>query len=219
MKVGTDGVLLGAWVNTDKAGRILDIGTGTGLIALMMAQKSVALIDAVEIDESAYLQAIENIKASSWKGRINIYKESFQNFAEKTTKQYDIIVSNPPFFSKSLKPGNQQRHHARHDTNLPLAELSENAPGMLKKSGCLNLILPFPLKDEIIKNFETNGLFLVRKQLIRPKPNKPAKRILLEFSKIKKPLINEKDITIEKDKRHDYTKEYIELTKEFYLNF
>lgn len=219
MKVGTDGVLLGSWTNTGQAKSILDVGTGTGLIALMLAQKSAAHIDAVEIDEPAYAQACENVQSSPWPGRITIYKDSFQRFAGKAKKQYDIVLSNPPYFSKSLNPPDSQRNQARHDISLSFADLIENASLLLKKSGKLNLILPCPLHENLIKEAEKKGLFITRKWWIKPNKQKEPKRVLLEFSKTNKPLTDEKTLTIEKDKRHDYTKGYIELTKNFYLNF
>ena len=123
MKVSTDGVLLGAWVEPGNASAILDIGTGTGLIGIMLAQKSGAKIDAVEIEPHAYRQAIENVLDCPWKERIMVTNSSFQDYSKHSSLKYDLIVTNPPFFSNSLKTPHDGRNLARHNDILPPEEL------------------------------------------------------------------------------------------------
>jgi tRNA1Val (adenine37-N6)-methyltransferase len=218
MKVGTDGVLLGAWANVESADRILDIGTGTGLIALMMAQRSNAAIDAVEIDSNACEQAQENVNQSLWSNRIKIIHQSFQDFATKTKTKYDLIVSNPPYFQNSLTPPRENRTKARHNTDLQLADILIGALNCLSESGTLSLILPYIEGSLFIVKAAEQGLFCVRKTNVLPKPGRKPKRLLLEFKKIKKPFI-EQQLVVELNKRHEYSDDYKNLTKDFYLKF
>ena len=142
MKVGTDAVLLGSWVDPKSAEHILDIGTGTGLIALMLAQKSPAEIDAVDIDENACRQAEENFNSSPWAGRVHIFHQSFQEFSTTTKLQYDLVVSNPPYFHHASKPPEEARLNARHNDQLSFIELAEGVKKILNSSGRFCLILP-----------------------------------------------------------------------------
>lgn len=219
MKVGTDGVLLGAWTDTQNAFKILDAGCGTGLIALMLAQKSAAQIDAIDVDESAAKQASSNIRESKWNDRIRVYHNSLQKQAKDTALKYDLIVCNPPFFHNALKPENESRANARHSSNLPYPELIDSAFSLLNDSGRLSLIIPYSDVDSLTelalnKDFSTNRLCRVI-----PKPNKITKRVLVEFTKatVNKPL--EEELLIENEQRHHYTNEYISLTKDYYLKF
>ncbi len=143
MKVGTDGVLLGAWADCDNAKRILDIGTGTGLIALMMAQRSQAQIDAIEIDEHASEQAIENVNRSPWASRVNVINKSLQDYSKVENKAYDLIVSNPPYFQNSMFAPDKKRTDARHNSNLELEDLLKGAKKLLSNDGKLSIILPY----------------------------------------------------------------------------
>ena len=217
MKVGTDGVLLGAWANCENAKNILDIGTGTGLIALMLAQRSNGKIDALEIDEVACKQAKENVENSLWRERINIVNKSFQDFSKTAHKKYDLIVSNPPYFQNSLFAPDEKRTNARHNSNLELEDIIDGAK-LLDEEGILSIILPYLEGNMfILKSFEKE-LYCIRQTKVLPKPNREPKRLLLEFMKIKKPLI-EQEIIIELNKRHEYSEAYKNLTKDFYLAF
>lgn len=182
MKVGTDGVLLGAWSNVHNAKQILDIGTGTGLISLMLAQRSdeFALIDGVEIDEAAFQQAAANVKASPWPHKVHIHHTSIQQF--RTDKNYDLIVSNPPFFANSLRPPNEQRNRTRHNDELPFSELTEAAKRHLKPSGRFCVILPREEGNSFIQLAAKSYLFCNQKVAIKYKQSKPIERYLLEFS-------------------------------------
>lgn len=216
MKVGTDGVLLGAWANVTQTEHILDIGTGTGLISLMLAQRSGAHIDAIDIDKDAFVQASGNVIQSPFSNRIHVYGISLNEFYKNPPRSYDLIVSNPPYFADSLKSPLENRNKARHNDSLSLNELIEISCGLLKEKGKLALILPVERQEELMYLSTINHLYLVRQTNVIPKPGSAPKRILIEMTKhpSAEPTID--TLTIELD-RHVYTKEYIDLTKEFYL--
>jgi tRNA1Val (adenine37-N6)-methyltransferase len=144
MKVGTDGVLLGAWASVPlPGGRVLDVGTGTGLIALMIAQRTVNVeVDALEIDPSSALQAKENFRNSPWRERLSCMHVSFQDYAARCKTQYDLLICNPPFFSASSKTPSSEKNLARHDDSLGLDDLFKGAVGLMKKNSLISLILP-----------------------------------------------------------------------------
>ena len=160
MKVGTDGVLLGAWAGTESCSRILDVGTGTGLIALMLAQRSKAVVDAIDIDADACLQAQENAESSLFAGRINVFHSDLVDFAQASTHLYDLIVSNPPYFVDSLKCPNLQRNTARHTDTLTLEDLLQYSRKLLAPQGRIALILPYDQKDRLTDCIQTQNLFL-----------------------------------------------------------
>ena len=218
MKVGTDGVIIGAWADCEGSTKILDIGTGTGLISLMLAQRSNAYIDAIEIDKNSFFQAKENILNSDWDNRINIFNISFQNFNKNKSNIYDLIVSNPPYFINSLKANTPERTNARHNNLLTHNELLDGVNRLLTKKGVFCLILPYEQTQGFIKLANKYGLYRNKILKVKPTANKEPKRSLIELRK--ENLKNEETfLIIEKDKRHDYTKEYKELTKDYYLAF
>ena len=219
MKVGMDGVLIGSWTDASKAKRILDVGTGTGLIALMMAQKnSSAQIDAIEIDPDAFQEAVLNVKQSPWNDRIRIELSSFQDFAELTSLKYDLIVSNPPFFSNGVKAPLENRAQARHSDSLPLDVLISGVTNMLTEKGRIALVLPVECLPEIEQLAGSNKLIISRLCWVKPNPQKPDFRILIELTNTEC-TIQQETLMIEFEKHHDYTPEYKELTKDFYLKF
>ncbi len=216
MKVGTDGVLLGAWTKTPN-GNILDIGSGTGLIAILLAQRTKsALITAIDINQNAYLQTLQNVNECKWKDRIQVFHSSVQNF--KSTIKYDLIISNPPYFIDSTKAPQHERNTARHTDELSFLDLIDAVKKLLKKDGLFSIILPTKEAQLFIKDAQKKGLYLNRKCLVKPNPNKAVKRMLLEFSFYITGL-KEEELTIETEKRHHYSKEYIILTQDFYLKF
>ncbi len=216
MKVGTDGVLLGAWSKTTEC-NTLDIGTGTGLIALMLAQRTqTALIDAIEIDEAASKEAQKNFIKSNWKDRLTSINSSLQDF--HPSKRYDLIISNPPFFIDATKAPQTNRNTARHTDSLSFTELIKAVKRLLTDDGIFSLILPVNEAEQFIKIAFEAQFYLNRKCLVKPNPTKAAKRVLMEFSFNKSTLLEE-ELTIETEKRHIYTEEYITLTKDFYLKF
>lgn len=221
MKVGTDGILLGAWANISDNSQILDIGTGTGLLALMMAQRSpLSNIDAVEIEEEAYGQAKENIEKSPWCDRINIFHAPIQDFANNCSKQYDLIISNPPFFEKASKSSQKSRNLARHSDSLSQTDILQMASLLLKPTGHLAVIYPTDLADNFLNKAKDFHLFCDRKTYVRPTPKTDIKRILLELSSTLSSIQGEtqETILVVEERKHIYTQDYINLAKDFYLN-
>ncbi len=216
MKVGTDGVLLGSWVKAGKAKRILDIGTGTGLIALMMAQKSDSLIDAIDIDVGAFQQARVNVRHSPWHHRISVYLCSLQYYAINPPARYDLLVSNPPYFIDAAKSGTPARNVARHtDETLSFDDLISGVLRLLKPSGRFCLILPCKEGSVFFQKAVTRGLFCNHITRVKTKPDKQEKRLLMEFTFHQKGIIDDQ-LVIQEDEL-TFTKEYIELTKDYYL--
>lgn len=216
MKVGVDSVILGAWVNLNDTDTILDIGTGTGLLALMMAQRSDAMIFAMEIDDLACSEAISNVQGSPWPDKIRVIHSSFQDFAEKCTTNFDHIVSNPPYFENSSQPEDQRRKNARHNDELPFTDLISGSRNLLSEKGKLSVILPVNMAQSFIRLANDMGLFLNRTQWIRHRPGKPFHRQLMEFSK-NETSIDESVLVIEE--QNEFTDDYKNLTREFYLAF
>lgn len=214
MKVGTDGVLLGAWARVEQANRILDIGTGTGLLALMAAQRNdTAIIDAIEIESNAYQQAKENIQAVHWRERISVFFQALQNY--NPPYHFDCILCNPPFFKKSTKAPNIGRTLARHNDTLPFSELMEHAARLLIPQGIFCIILPVKEAQECIALGKKHHLFPQYITQVRPNLDKPVKRHLIQFGFQEKSIIT--DELIIEYKRHQYSPKYEELTKAFYL--
>lgn len=182
MKVGTDGALLGAWADVQHATQILDIGTGTGVIALMLAQRASesVTIDAVEIDDQAYADARENIATSPWHDRIHVHHTAIQQFNPST--RFDLIVTNPPYFQKSYKPPTAQRETARHTERLTFDEILEAVEKLLAATGKFNVILPYTEGLQFITLAQHKGLYCTRKWVFRTRENKPVERFLLEFA-------------------------------------
>lgn len=213
MKVGTDGVLLGAWTNVENIKNALDIGAGSGLIALMLAQRNRdMLIDAIDIDNNAVEQAGENVMRSSFSSQIRCFNTSLQEFALNCNQKYDLIVSNPPYFDQSLKSPEKNRSVARHTDSLPVDELIKLSSKLLTFDGRLSVIYPFEYKNYLLHQ---DYLFVTRVTNVYPVPDSLPKRVLIEFSKQRSSL-EENDLLIEK-KRHVYSDEFVSLAKDYYL--
>ncbi len=217
MKVGTDGILLGAWVNTAHCKQILDVGTGTGLIALMLAQRTWANITGIEMEEKAALEARQNIADSPWENRINVQHISLQKFTKSAANTFDLIISNPPFFSNALKAEHENRTLARHNDSLPLSDLVSCSFRLLNPDGRLAVILPPEQAKELEVVACEKEFTLIRETEIRPNSRKKVNRILLEFSKKEAAL--EKDCLTIYGENGEYTKPFKSLTKIFYLRF
>ena len=217
MKIGTDAVLLGAWADVDsQPNSILDIGAGTGILALMMAQRSGAeLIDALEIDDAAYEQCVGNFEASDWGDRLFCYHASLDEFTEEIEDQYDLIISNPPFYTDSFKTENEERNKARFEDAMPFTELLKSVSKLLSPTGQFNVVIPFSEEISFIELAGKEGLYPSRVLHVRGQKSSPVKRILMCF-RFEKQTIETQELTIE-IARHQYTKEYINLTKDFYL--
>jgi tRNA1Val (adenine37-N6)-methyltransferase len=216
-KVGTDGVLLGAAADVGGVKRILEIGTGTGLIALMLAQRSEAEIVALEPDYGSYNQACENVHLSIWNNRIKVINSDLQSW-HTDTERYDLIATNPPYFKDSLRNPDLRKANTRHNDSLTAEELLKGVARLLEETGKFQLILPYVEGIIFIAEAITYGFYCNSILKIRPLPTSEIRRLILTFSRIKS-LTTEKFLTIERGKRHEFTEDYINLTKEFYLKF
>ncbi len=217
MKIGTDSVLLGAWVDIDFLPEsILDIGTGTGIISLQMAQRSEAeIIDALEIEPNAFEQAVENFEDSNWEDRLFCYHTSIQEFTNEIDEKYDLIISNPPFFNSKHKETESNRALARQTESLSFQDLLSATAKLLSETGNCAFIIPFNEEDKFLKIAKTYKLFPIKITRVKGTKTTPIKRSLLQFSFQKSiPKINELIIEIE---RHIYTEDYKNLVKEFYF--
>lgn len=216
MKVGTDGVLLGAWASVRNAHKILDVGTGTGLVALMLAQRSLpdADIVALEIDKAAAGQAGENVARSPWKERIEVVQADFRNY--QSSDKFDVIVSNPPYFVDSLECPDQQRNAARHNDSLTYEELLEGVAGLLAEDGAFTIVIPTDVADRVKMIATAKNLYTVRQLNVITKPGGIPKRTLITFTFSNQECVVEELLT--ELARHQYSEEYIALTREYYLN-
>jgi tRNA1Val (adenine37-N6)-methyltransferase len=217
MKIGTDAVLLGAWANLEsQPNSILDIGAGTGILALMMAQRSTAeLIDALEIDPAAYEQCVTNFEASDWSDRLFCYHAALNEFTEEIEEQYDLIISNPPFYTTPFKTENEVRNKARFEDAMPFNKLLKSVAKLLSPNGNFNVIIPFSEELSFIEMAAKQALYPSKILHIRGQKSSPLKRSLMCFT-FKKQIVEKEELTIE-IARHQYTKEYMTLTKDFYL--
>ena len=228
MKVGTDGVLLGAWASpayddgkgaaSDTALRILDVGTGSGLIAMMLAQRFPhSHVEGIDIDEAAISQAAENVENSVFRGRIAISKTDYRDI-EQFCNRYDLIVSNPPFYKEDTLSGNTARDTARHTSSLPFETLIANTANLLLPSGVFCIIIPYQSAGDFISICVQEKLYLTRRMDVKPTPQKPPNRSLLAFSHA---IGNAGDIEHQSltlyDATNHRTEEYTLMTKDFYL--
>jgi tRNA1Val (adenine37-N6)-methyltransferase len=216
MKVNTDGVLLGAWTNITSAKNVLDIGAGTGLISLMIAQRSNAIITGVEIEKNAAEEAFRNVQNSEWNNRISILHNSFQEFAETSDIQFDVIVTNPPFFSNSAKNTNPYLSIARHNHLLPFEDIISGSEKLLNDNGILSLILPASAAQEFTDKAGHEKLFLNRLTLVKPFPHKEPNRCLLEFGKKQSDCKNS-TMSVFDETGKNYSAEFKTLARDFYL--
>lgn len=217
MKVGTDGVLLGSWTPLENNPYdILDIGTGTGLVALMLAQRSFAeQIDALEIEENAFEQAVGNFEESPWNDRLFCYHTGIEEFTKEIEDQYDLIVCNPPFFQSNNQIEDKARETARFYDILPFEELIESASLLLSDTGVFSVVIPFEEEENFISIAKTFGLFPFKITHVKGTPTSKIKRSLIAFSKEEKEITS--DILTLEIERHHYTPEFTELVKDFYL--
>ena len=217
MKIGTDGVLLGAWTPIiNNPFNVLDIGAGTGILSLMIAQRSNAeQIDTIEIDEDAYEQCVENFEASPWGDKLFCFHAGLDEFVDEPEDEYDLIISNPPFYTDDYKTDNTSRDLARFEDALPFEELIEAAALLLSDNGIFSVIIPYKEEERFVAMCKILDLFPLKITRVKGTPTSEIKRSLLAFCRMEQtPLIDELIIEIS---RHNYTREYIELTKDFYL--
>lgn len=217
MKIGTDSVLLGAWVNMEKEGRVLDVGTGTGILSLMLSQRYTCYIDAIEIESDAAEQAMDNFNNSPWRNYLNVVNSSFQDYVSTCKSTYELIISNPPYFTSGDTSGRENRANARHTVSLNLTSLLELSSRILNPSGTISLILPYDTRRLLSEVISKTNLWLSRETLIKPNPDSAPERMLIELSNRMPASIERKGMFIEYPDRGGYSEEFIGLTQAYYL--
>jgi tRNA1Val (adenine37-N6)-methyltransferase len=217
LKVGTDGVLFGAWVNYDGANRILDIGTGTGVLALVAAQRcATATIDAVEIDDAAAGQAAENAAASPWGDRVRVHRMDVRRM--NASEPFDLIICNPPYYAGYSTAADERVGLAKHSDELLFPELVASVDRLLPAVGRFALIIPLNREPELLALAAQVGLKCIRRCVVKYVAHRPAKRVLMEFDRVGGTIRHE-ELTIENTGPFDYTPEYRALISDLMLNF
>ncbi|EIC84397.1 tRNA1(Val) (adenine(37)-N6)-methyltransferase [Serratia sp. M24T3] len=219
MKVGTDGVLLGAWAPISQASRILDIGSGTGLVALMLAQRTAeeVLVDAVELESEAASQALENFAESPWQQRLRIFAEDINHFSRRSAHQYDLIVSNPPYFESAVACRDEARNAARYTETLTHDALLRCAEQLITAAGTFCVVLPFEIGLAFEQSAQQRAWHTRARIDIRDRPGKPLNRMLLALSKQwREPEHHELAL---REQLNVYSTEFRELIADFYLNY
>jgi tRNA1Val (adenine37-N6)-methyltransferase len=219
MKVGTDSVLLGSWLCLNDDELVLDIGTGCGILALMAAQESSASIVALDIDHKAYIQAQANVNSSVWSNRIKCIHSSIQDYSiNYNGNLFDHVITNPPYFTNSLKSPVEGRNKARHNDDLPFDSLIDSVYSLLKDGGRLSIVLPFDVNVSFINQCTLKGFSVKRQLTVKPRIDKTPNRILLELVKGNGDDLEIGELSIRDEKGH-YTSSYKALTSKYYLNF
>ncbi len=219
MKIGTDGVLLGSVAAQYPARRLLDIGTGCGLIALMLAQKFPGQITAIDIDPNAISLARENVANSPWPEKVRVREISFQDFVKTTAKKYSLLVCNPPYFHDSLHSPCKKRSLARHSQGLPQQVMLEGVRQVIEPEGIFVLILPFEQEKDFIQKAKGVSLFLKRRIRVKPTPEKIPSRVIMVFGLKPAETVIEEELVIEAGGRHQYSAKYKALTRDYYPAF
>ena len=223
MKVGTDGVLLGAWSDIQNTVSVLDIGTGTGLIAIMLAQRLEAVENAfvhgVEIDEQAFKQAQQNMALSPFAELVKCYHQSVQDFAHTATERYDLIISNPPFFTGGTFSHNQDKNNVRHTVKLSHNDLLNTTRQLLQKTGKFTVILPLIEGMRFIEVARSYGFYNTKRTDVRPRADKNIERLLLQFEFTERAIERNELVLLEGTSERDYSAAYKTLTRDFYINF
>lgn len=215
MKVGTDGVLLGAWCSCASAKNVLDIGTGTGVISLLIAQRnSTAKITGIDPDPDAIQDARENFANAPWSYRLCAIETPLEKF--DPGQSFDLIVSNPPYFENSLQSPSAGRTTARHTASLSPGQFAE-ATALLSEKGVISGIYPTTTFEKFDRLMAEKSFYAKRITRVKPTPNKETHRVLFEYKKGEQTSHEMSELVIEQAGRHHYSHEYIELTKDFYL--
>lgn len=218
LKIGTDSILLGSNINPENAERILDIGTGTGILALMLAQKSNAMIDAIEIDKESAKDAEYNFRSSPWSSRILFYQRSLQEYCVSSSFKYDLIICNPPYFQNSLLSPYGKKNIAKHSVSLSIEDLIICSERLLKENGRLAIICPQNISESIDKIADKYNLEILRQIWIKPTIDKPVNRTIMEYCR-QSNIPMYKTVVIENSTRHDYSEWYKESVKDYLLKF
>lgn len=218
MKIGTDAVLLGAWCPIDnKPNSVLDIGAGTGILSLMLAQRTNAeQIDAVEIEEASYEECVENFENSPFSDRLFCYHAGLDEFVDDPEDEYDLIISNPPFYSEDFKTQNLTRDLARFQDAMPFEELVEAADLLLSDNGIFAVVIPYKEEAHFIELCADVELFPIKVTRVKGSHTTPIVRSLLAFKRFELSVLEADELVVEIN-RHEYTDDYINLTKDFYL--
>lgn len=219
MKIGTDSVLLGAWVLCDKESRILDIGAGSGILSLMLAQRNEkTAIDAVEVDPDAADNAKLNVKLSPWPDQIQIFSTTIQEFSVKAKQKYSLIICNPPFFTNSLKAPDKARNLARHNDSLPVNELLDSTSKLISENGKAAFIIPADAYENWKIEADKRHLFPKHLTWVKSSPTHAPHRAMVIFSRKKQTVIPEDEICIYTSEKN-YSQQYREITRDYYLKF
>ena len=215
LRVGTDAMLLGSWANPGIAKKILDIGTGCGVLALMMAQETTAFVEAIDSDQSSVIEARDNFLRSPWASRLSAIQNSIQSFSSMANSRYDFIIANPPYFSNSLKSPAARNNQTRHDDSLSLTDLVGFVSKLLADDGCFAVIMPSGSTEKFLLTCSDNRLYLWRRLEIYSKPDTQAKRTLMEVTKnhVENPECSKLTIL---DSARKYTPEYLTMTERFH---
>lgn len=218
MKIGTDAVLLGAWCPIDNHPKtILDIGAGTGILALMLAQRTSAIqIDAIEIDENAFEECVFNFESSPWSDRLYCFHAGLDEFVEDPEDEYDIIICNPPFYTENFKSGNQSRDLARFEDALPFEEFVEAVDFLLSEDGIFSVVIPYKEEERLLDLCAECSLYPVKVTRVKGAHNTAIVRSLIAFKRHELSVLEADEIVVEIN-RHEYTDDYINLMKDFYL--
>lgn len=218
MRVGTDAVLFAQWVDVASSDNALDIGTGSGIIPLILAQKGVGSVDAVELDSDSYEEANLNFSISVYSDRLSVVQNDVRDYAANNEKKYDLIVSNPPFYASDVKPIKEKKVMARHVSTLSFKDLLVAAKKMMKEDARFALVLPFYESRLFIKEAESLGFYLQKEFLISPIEGKEPNRVNMQFVLNEVESVETVLFTI-RNKDYSYTEEYKEFLKDFYLDF
>lgn len=218
MRVGTDAVLFAQWVDVASSDNALDIGTGSGIIPLILAQKGVGSVDAVELDSDSYEEANLNFSISVYSDRLSVVQIDVRDYAANNEKKYDLIVSNPPFYASDVKPIKEKKVMARHVSTLSFKDLLVAAKKMMKEDARFALVLPFYESRLFIKEAESLGFYLQKEFLISPIEGKEPNRVNMQFVLNEVESVETVLFTI-RNKDYSYTDEYKEFLKDFYLDF
>ena len=217
MKIGTDAILLARWVDVSDNDEVLDIGTGCGLIPLMLAQKGIKSVDAVEIDSDSYEEAAQNFSNSAWKSQISAIHADVKDYAIQSLKKYDLIVSNPPFFFGDNIPEKAKKGLARHTNTLSYNDLLLSVRRLLKPTGRFALVLPARESKAFLKDAENQGFYLEKELFIVPIEGKEPNRINMQLVVNQVDSIKSETFVL-RYPDHSFTKEYKEFLKDYYLN-
>jgi tRNA1Val (adenine37-N6)-methyltransferase len=216
MKVGMDSILLGVWTQLNLKDKVLDIGTGSGIISLLLASRGAGSIIAIDIDEPSINEALINFNSSPWRSLLNAKHQRLQDFVLDHPTKFDLIISNPPFFLQGVLSASERQSNARHARSLSYTELVYSVCKLLSKSGIFSVVLPYNTAGYFVELCRKNDLYLKRKMLIFPRRGATPNRINMEFS-FQRELHIQMDMLNIREENNDYTNEYVLMTKEYYL--